>query len=295
MPLYVRTLLITGPPGEAGPAAERHIAHLRELYRAGKLHLAGELGRGDGFLEILEVRDLLEAEEVARSSPLVELGLERSPEIAQLDLGIDAQEAYLGATKRAYYVPRVGASVSGTWNAWRSDGGQGGIDLSGLPTGVNATLPQMPSAYATAGVSASLPLFEGRSRIADQSEASWDLIRLESERLRFEQLWELRIRTAVLDLEAAYQRVKMSKISVRGALRNLDWAQDAYARGLASQIQLLDARSETLQANVGLTDARFGLLASLIEVKRSIASDLAQGSEANLQKQISILLSEEGP
>lgn len=75
MPLYVRTLLITGPPDEAGPAALAHREHLRELHRAGKLHLAGELGRGDGFLEILDVRDLLEAEELARASPLVELGL----------------------------------------------------------------------------------------------------------------------------------------------------------------------------------------------------------------------------
>ena len=75
MPLYVRTLLVTGPEDQVGPAAERHREHLRALHRAGKLHLAGELARGDGFVEILDLADLHEAGTVARSSPLVEDGL----------------------------------------------------------------------------------------------------------------------------------------------------------------------------------------------------------------------------
>ena len=75
MPLYVRTLLVTGPPDQVAAATERHLEHLRELRREGHLHLAGELANGDGFVEILQVRDRLEADRIARSSPLVELGL----------------------------------------------------------------------------------------------------------------------------------------------------------------------------------------------------------------------------
>jgi uncharacterized protein YciI len=75
MPFYVRMLLVTGPPDEVEPAAAKHREHLRELRAAGKLHLAGELGDGDGFLEILRAEDRLEAEALSRSSPLVEEGL----------------------------------------------------------------------------------------------------------------------------------------------------------------------------------------------------------------------------
>ncbi len=75
MPYYVRTLLVTGRPDEAEPAAREHREQLRELKARGKLRLAGELSRGDGFLEILETVDLHEAESIARSSPLVEAGL----------------------------------------------------------------------------------------------------------------------------------------------------------------------------------------------------------------------------
>jgi outer membrane protein len=227
---------------------------------------------------------------------LVGLGQERSPELAQLDLGIDAQETYLGATRRSYFVPQVGANVTGTWNAWRSQGSQAALDLSGLPTGIDLSLPELPSAYAAAGVSASLPLFEGRARIADQSEATYDLARMEAQRLRLEQQIELRIRTAVLGLEAAYQRVKMTEISVAGAQRNLEWAQDAYARGFANQVQLLDARSESLQAGVGLADSRYGFLAAILETKRATALLSHPGSpvdEETLERTLTALLSED--
>lgn len=75
MPFYVRTVRITALPEEAERATERHRGHLAELRRTGKLRIAGEFREGDGFLEIFEARDLLEAEEIGRASPLVEEGM----------------------------------------------------------------------------------------------------------------------------------------------------------------------------------------------------------------------------
>lgn len=75
MPLYVRTLLLTAVPDEVSAVSGRHLDHLRELKSQGKLRAAGALGQGDGYLEIFEAKDLLEAETIARSSPLVEEGL----------------------------------------------------------------------------------------------------------------------------------------------------------------------------------------------------------------------------
>ena len=75
MPLWVRTVLVTGPVEEVRVASEAHIEHLRSLQARGKLRAAGRLGSDDGFLEIFEAKDRKEAEEIARSSPLVEDGL----------------------------------------------------------------------------------------------------------------------------------------------------------------------------------------------------------------------------
>lgn len=75
MPYYVRSLLVTGPLEEVEAASVKHTEHLRDLKERGKLRAAGVLGKGDGFLEIFEAEDLMEAEAIARSSPLVEEGL----------------------------------------------------------------------------------------------------------------------------------------------------------------------------------------------------------------------------
>jgi uncharacterized protein YciI len=75
MPLYVRTLLVTGPPEEVAVAARAHRAHLRELHARGKLRAAGEFKDGDGFLEIFEAADLHEAQSIGDASPLVAEGL----------------------------------------------------------------------------------------------------------------------------------------------------------------------------------------------------------------------------
>ena len=75
MPLYVRTLLLTCPPVEAERLRAGHLEHLKALRTMGRLRAAGTLRGGEGFLEIFEAKDLLEAEEIARSSPLVEEGL----------------------------------------------------------------------------------------------------------------------------------------------------------------------------------------------------------------------------
>ena len=75
MATWARTLLITAVPEEAAPWTEAHLRHLRELQSAGRLRAAGSFTRGDGYLELFEAADLLEAERLTRESPLVERGL----------------------------------------------------------------------------------------------------------------------------------------------------------------------------------------------------------------------------
>jgi uncharacterized protein YciI len=75
MPLYVTTILATGPREEVEAAAADHIEHLKRLRDQGRLRAAGRLAADEGFLEIFEAADRMDAENVARSSPLVEAGL----------------------------------------------------------------------------------------------------------------------------------------------------------------------------------------------------------------------------
>ena len=75
MPYYVRTILVTGSEKDVGPARRDHVSHVAQLKAEGRVRAAGAFLRGDGFLEIFEAKDLYEAEAIAKSSPLVALGL----------------------------------------------------------------------------------------------------------------------------------------------------------------------------------------------------------------------------
>ena len=75
MSLWVRTIWITGPPSEVEEAARSHRQRLGELAREGRLHVSGVVGDDQGFVDVFEARDRLEAEAEARASALVERGL----------------------------------------------------------------------------------------------------------------------------------------------------------------------------------------------------------------------------
>lgn len=75
MPLFLRLLMVCGPPDQVEAAAQGHADQVERLRGAGRVRVAGEFGNGDGYCEILEVEDRLEAERLTRASPLVERGL----------------------------------------------------------------------------------------------------------------------------------------------------------------------------------------------------------------------------
>ncbi len=75
MPRYLRLLMVSGPPEEVAAAARGHVEQLEGLRDADQLQFAGEFANGDGFFEILDVRDRHEAERLTRECPLVERGL----------------------------------------------------------------------------------------------------------------------------------------------------------------------------------------------------------------------------
>lgn len=75
MPVYLRTLLVTATPDQVDPFLEGHRRHVTELRCQGRLRFAAEFEQGDGFVEVFEAEDLLEADRLARSSPLVEAGM----------------------------------------------------------------------------------------------------------------------------------------------------------------------------------------------------------------------------
>jgi len=75
MPIYLRLILLTGPLSDVESAAPAHEAQIAALRAAGKLLASGRLRSGDGYLDVLRVADLHEAENLARADALIAAGL----------------------------------------------------------------------------------------------------------------------------------------------------------------------------------------------------------------------------
>lgn len=75
MGLWLRWIRITAKEVDAAPGVEAHRAHVETLRAEARLRFAAALSHGDGFVEIFEARDKLEARSIAEASPLVERGL----------------------------------------------------------------------------------------------------------------------------------------------------------------------------------------------------------------------------
>ncbi|MBI4230200.1 MAG: hypothetical protein HY608_05125 [Planctomycetes bacterium] len=75
MPLFVRLFTNTAPRSEFERHMEGHLAYLRELVAEGKLRYAGPFADGTGGIEILQMKDRIEAQETMRRDPFVVNGL----------------------------------------------------------------------------------------------------------------------------------------------------------------------------------------------------------------------------
>ncbi len=75
MPLWLRTLILTGPLEQVEAARDEHLRHLADLRAEGRLRVAGRWSQGEGYLDVFEALDRLAAEELARKSPFIREGL----------------------------------------------------------------------------------------------------------------------------------------------------------------------------------------------------------------------------
>jgi len=186
---------------------------------------------------------------------LVSEGLRNSPELTRIDAAIAAQERTVTAARRAYWVPTVGLQGSGTETLDRSGAGAGGR-LG------NDTDWQV-------GVSLSLPLFQGGARGALLAQAREELAQLELQRQATAERVTTGIRTALFATGASYPAIELSQQSATAAHQNLELVTDAYARGVLSILDLLDAQNASLTADQLAANAVYDFLIDMLEAERA--------------------------
>ena len=191
-------------------------------------------------------------------------GLEQSPELLQLRASIAAQRRGVTRARRAFWLPTT--ALQGTFDRIVSRSGAG-ADASGL----NLGLPVEPADDSnwSLGLNASLPLYTGGARQAERLQAEEILKQLELTLSSAMEKVEQRIRSQLFSARAAFAAVRLTREASEAAAKNFELVADAYARGAVSVIDLLDAQTAALNADLQSANAEYDFLIELIRVQRA--------------------------
>ena len=190
---------------------------------------------------------------------MVQEGLEIAPELSQIDADIAARERVLISAKRDYWLPTF--SLKGNVTELFADGGVGTRDQAA--TGLNDT-------EWSAGVYATLPLFEGGAKGADLRKTREELAGLNIFRDATAQRIEQRIHNAVNKTRTSYPGIRLSRDAAEASHRNFKLITDSYARGIKSIIDLLDAQNLALVADQREANAVYNFLVDLMSLQRAV-------------------------
>ena len=202
---------------------------------------------------------------------MVAEALAASPELAQVDAAVAAQARVLSSARSAYWVPTVAlqAGLRGLF----TEGGAGTDFSPTLPAGLpdfSGLIPQANDLNWNIGLRISYPLFMGGARAATSAGAADDLAALRLEREAAAERIEQRVRSALHDFGASRAAIELSEDGARAAQQTLELVTDAYSRGTASVVDLLDAQNAAVVADLAAANAVYDFLVDLMEVERAV-------------------------
>lgn len=193
---------------------------------------------------------------------MVDEGLRRSPEAQQLEALIQAKRRELRASERAQFVPTVGLQAKYNLQLDREAGGS-------VPPIPELMMQETSDHSWSVALNFSLPLTSGGRLKAEREENRYLVTQLERRYDSVCELVELGIRVALQDVGAATPAMRLSQDAANAAHKNLELVNDAYAKGLASTLDVLDAQNATLTADQAAANATYDFLIQLMKFQRA--------------------------
>jgi outer membrane protein TolC len=190
---------------------------------------------------------------------VVDQALKQAPEIAQADAVIASRQRALTSAKRAPFVPDIAFVAGGT--SLISRNGVGSVAIPGGPDDTSWNV----------AVQASLPLFTGRRRAAELSQARHELTASEADRSSASDGVAARARVALERTSASFPSISLAIEAAAAANENLASVTDAYARGAVSVTDLIDAQNAALSAGLAAANAKYRFLIDFVAVLRAMS------------------------
>ena len=129
--------------------------------------------------------------------------------------------------------------------------------------------PEDAYATRTVGLMLSVPIFDGGQREGRISESR---SRVLQESIRMKDVSDqitLEVRNALLTLDSSTQQVAVAEKGIELAMKELTFARDRFAAGLATNIEVTNAQTSVARARDNLIEALFRFNASRINLARA--------------------------
>jgi TolC family type I secretion outer membrane protein len=220
-------------------SARLGLINARNNVRLSTLTLSNAMG-AEPVAEI-EVEDVL-GQPVALPSleQAQEAALKGRPEMLQADADIQSAKARI-KTEKSNYLPTISAA-----GAYNFANGTTEIDVPpGFPPEIGRG--DVGNSW-NAGVTLSLPLYEGGLTRGRVGEARANALMLESQRDALRQSILLEVNQVYADLESAAARIDVMESSLRKARESLELAEGRYKAGVGPSIEMTDAQVAAARA-----------------------------------------------
>jgi len=189
----------------------------------------------------------------------IDQGLARSPELAQLDAAIAAQERL--ATSAARATSRPDLALQASLDRILEASGKASLSLP---------LPASDETSWSVALRGSFSLFEGGARRAERIQAEETLSQLRLEQGALAERIEQGIRSRLHQTRAAFVGIRLSRQASEASKQSLELVTDAYSRGAADSLDLLDAQSASLVAELSAANALYQFFIHVVEFERTI-------------------------
>ncbi|MFP4358985.1 MAG: TolC family protein [Puniceicoccaceae bacterium] len=188
----------------------------------------------------------------------IEMALARAPELAAVGFSSEAERLRLAESRRSFLVPDIVAEFeySHIVDSEYSSGALGASEEDDSWTFL---------------LGASLPLFEGGSRLGDVRRSRAGLRRLGWEDARLRQQIAVNVSNTLSAMASSWQSIRLSRIAAERAEQNLSIVQDKYEQGTVSIIDLLDAQNNALVQRQTASIELYRFFQDLLSFQRALS------------------------
>jgi len=227
--------------------------------------------RREGFTQLSALLDD-PSTRLALEDFLVAKAIENAPELSAFAFNIAAVDRTIALNGRQRFLPTIAALAK--YERTLDQGGAGTPDPA---------TPSVDGRYS-AGLSFSIPLFDANLRNIDRATA-----RLQRDQLQLNQeatalAIETRVRDVVLELITQLTNIELSGVSEKAAAESLELTQAAYSYGAVSVVDLLDAQTNLLQAQLAQASAAYGFLSTEMALGRLVGHFFILSTERENQQ-----------